>query len=438
MLASINPATGDVIWEGEITSQLDPVIANARKAFNRWSHLPLAKRIETLKRFEELLKSQSEPFAEAISKEMGKPLWESKTEVAAMVGKIDISIAAYQERCEERVKHLQQGDLVVRHKPHGVCGVLGPFNFPGHLPHGHIVPALLAGNAVVFKPSELTPMVGELMTNLWREVEAPLFLIQGGPDLGRLLANHPDLDALFFTGSAHVGHNLAKEHFDKLLALEMGGNNPLVVVDGPIEACAYYTILSAFLTSGQRCSCARRLIVVDNEPFIDLLKSMIETITVGPYAENPFMGPLVSVEAANKVRKSAKLDGDGAWIRPTLIERKLDDEEIFGPLLQLIRVPDFDAAIKEANNTAYGLAASIFCEERNLYEQFLAHVRAGVLNWNRPTTGASSEAPFGGVGKSGNHRPSGYYAADYCSYPVASIESSHLAVPDKLTPGLQV
>lgn len=471
--SSTNPATGETIWEGNAANfeEVENAIFTARRAFLVWSAFSLNSRIEYLQRFQEELKKNRVLLTKTISLETGKPLWEANTEVGAMINKIPISIEAFQDRCKDLSKKLDEGQVfsVTEHKPHGVLAVMGPFNFPGHLPNGHIVPALLAGNTVVFKPSQLTPLVGEKMMECWKNAKIPegvINLVQGGTLTGKLLAEHPGLNGLLFTGSAKTGQILLKLFSDspeKILALELGGNNPLIVhqVDN-IKVAVYHTLQSAYLTAGQRCTCARRLIVTKNElgkKFVEALIAAIPKIKVGAFTEDPepFMGPLVSIDAANKVMASyeelIKLGGKplvpltrkekkSAFVTPGLIDvssvSNPPDEEIFGPVLQLKWVEDFEEAIQEANNTEYGLAAGLFCPEDQLFQSFLQKSRAGVVNWNRPLTGASSSAPFGGIGKSGNCRPSAYYAADYCAYPVAILKQKTLEMPDQLIPGIEL
>jgi succinylglutamic semialdehyde dehydrogenase len=422
-----------------------------------------------LEAFAERLKASKAGLAELISTETGKPLWEADEEVGAMAGKVPLSIQAARERRSPAEFDLAGATAAVRFKPHGVVAVFGPFNFPGHLPNGHIVPALLAGNTVVFKPSELTPAVAQRTAELWQEAGLPagaLNLVQGARDTGAALASHPGVDGLYFTGSVAGGVSLHRAWADqphKILALEMGGNNPLVVWDAADEdAAAYAIIQSAFITAGQRCSCARRLILptgTAGDALLDRLVEMTTAIRVGPFRErpDPFMGPVINDQAAQRLLAGKRdllsrgavelvemrpVGTRPAMLRPGIIDvtdvPDRPDEELFGPLLQVIRVGDFDAAIREANNTRFGLAAGLLSDDRSLYEQFYRRVRAGVVNWNRPTTGASGRLPFGGVGLSGNHRPSGYYAADYCSYPVASLEIGALSLPPKLTPGVAV
>jgi succinylglutamic semialdehyde dehydrogenase len=335
------------------------------------------------------------------------------------------------------------------------------------LPNGHIVPALLAGNTVVFKPSELTPLVAEETLLCWQAAGLPegvLNVVQGAGEIGSALTQHPGIDGLFFTGSSQTGQKLHAQfggRLEKILALEMGGNNPLVVwAVEDLKAAAYLTIQSAFITTGQRCTCARRLIVSDDDKgdaFLQLLLEMTRRIRIGGYTEQPepFMGPLISMTEAQKLlnaQERMKAVGEVLlemkllkealpFLSPGIIDMtgaaERPDKEYFGPLLQVIRVPDFDQAISEANGTAYGLTSAVFTDHKALYEQFRQKVRAGLVNWNRPTTGAAGTAPFGGIGISGNHHPSAYYAADYCAYPVASMETDRVRLPQTVSPGLE-
>jgi succinylglutamic semialdehyde dehydrogenase len=452
-LISTNPATDEEVWSGKLGDAAAEVAA-ARAAWPEWAAHSNAYRIEAVRRFANVVRKRETEFAELISSETGKPLWEAKTEVGAVVNKVDISVEAYAERTPQRKMEAAMGNRVaVRHKPHGVMAVLGPYNFPAHLPNGHIVPALIAGNTIVFKPSEKTPVVGAMLVECFHEAGVPegvVRLLTGGPDQGRQLAGQDGIDGLLFTGSARAGMSLHRQFAEsphKILALELGGNNPLVVWNArDIEAAAVMAVQSAYLTAGQRCTAARRLIVEDGheQALLDAITKLIDRLIVGePFADpQPFMGPVIDNPAADHVQelwlnlmmKGAKplrrLDrpvADKPYLTPALIDvtdlKDRPDEEIFGPVLQLIRVKDFDAAIKEANNTRYGLAASLIGGSPEMYDKFWANVRAGVINWNKPTNGAPSNAPFGGIGLSGNHRPSAFYAADYCAYPVTSNEA---------------
>jgi succinylglutamic semialdehyde dehydrogenase len=456
MIVSTDPATGEQVWSGA-SGDAAAEVAAARAAWPAWAAHSHGYRIEAVRRFANVVRKREEEFAELISRETGKPFWEARTEVGAVVNKVEISVDAYAERTPQRKMEAAHGNrIAVRHKPHGVLAVLGPYNFPAHLPNGHIVPALIAGNAVVFKPSEKTPATGALLVDCFHQAGIPegvVRLLIGGPVQGRDLAGQPGIDGLLFTGSARAGIALHKQFAEtphKILALELGGNNPLVVWRAKdVDAAAVIVVQSAYLSAGQRCTCARRLIVEDGRegPLLDAIEKLIDRIIVDhPFAEpQPFMGPVIDTAAADHVqeqwlnlmmkggkplRRLYRPSEERSYLTPPLIDvtevKDRPDEEIFGPVLQVIRVNDFDAAMTEANNTRFGLAASLVGGSPEQYDKFWANVRAGVINWNKPTNGAPSNAPFGGVGLSGNHRPSAFYAADYCAYPVTSSEAERV------------
>jgi succinylglutamic semialdehyde dehydrogenase len=468
-LVTIDPSNGKQTWSSnESTAQdVGRACEAARGAFEAWALTPLDERIAICIRFRDLLKQDAEELALLIAEEVGKPMWEARTEVTTMANKIDISIQAYGARTGEAHNKVADGEAVLRHRPHGVFGVFGPYNFPGHLPNGHIVPALIAGNTIVFKPSEYAPRTAVKTVQLWEQAGLPkgvINLVNGGRDAGVALGQNALLDGVLFTGSCQTGSALHKQFGGqpgKMLALEMGGNNPLVVWDvKDIDAAVFMAISSAFISAGQRCTCARRLIVregAEGDAIVKRLVDVASRLTIG--ASNaepaPFMGPVVSSAVAKRlvqaqsdmVAKGGKLllemkhlHADSGFVSAGIVDvtkaQGIADEEWFGPLLQVLRVADFDSAIKAANATEFGLAAALISNDENLWKIFQVRARAGIVNWNRPTTGAASSAPFGGVGKSGNHRPSAYYAADYCAYPVASIENNVLEMPAKLSPGM--
>ena len=461
---SKDPMTNEIIWEGKQANhhEVDQAVNAAKNASKKWSTTSLETRIHYINHFKTQLEKRKKELALCISKETGKPLWESHQEINAMLGKIPISIDAYHERSGEKEI---SNKLTLRHKPHGVIAIFGPYNFPAHLPNGHIIPALIAGNTIVYKSSEHTPTVSHEMMRCWQRSKIPngvINLVQGEATTGQHLASNPSIDGLFFTGSAQVGtllHSQFSAHPEKILALEMGGNNPLAVshVDD-IEAAALMTIQSAYITAGQRCSCARRLIVIKNKKFIDTLIKMIATIEVGDFRNTPqpFFGPVVHQDVKKKLlaaqEQLIKLGGsplilmkgikeDTALLSPGLIEmtgvEHVPDEEYFGPLLQLYQVNTMSEAISLANATQYGLSAGLLSSSEKEFKQFYNEVKAGVINWNQPTTGALSVAPFGGVKKSGNFRPSAYYAADYCAYPIASMQQNHISMPEDLPEGIR-
>lgn len=464
-IVSFNPANNQEVWQGAMAdaTQVQQAVVAAQQS--TWKTLSFDERVSFLKKFSQCLANKKTELATVISQEAGKPLWESATEVAAMLGKLDISISAAQARAGVRKNSMPDAMSITRHQPHGVLAILGPYNFPGHLPNGHIIPALLAGNSVVFKPSELTPKTAEMMVDCWEEVQLPsgaINLIQGDGAIAQLLLEQP-INGVLFTGSYKTGKKIHQQFAGRpevILALEMGGNNPLLVhrVED-IPAAVYSTLLSAYMTAGQRCTCARRLIIVDDEQgqqFLAALTQGVKNITVGSYQQNPepFMGPVISQTVAEQllnVQSKLIQQGARAMVSMTLLQPESgllspglidttdiarEDTEYFGPLLQVIRCQSFSEALEVANQTCYGLAAGLFSDDKACYNQFKQTVKAGIVNCNRPLTGASSSAPFGGIGYSGNHRPSAYYAADYCAYPVASLEAERLVLPRHLLSGI--
>lgn len=451
------PSSGEIAWEGHTgtQTQVDRAMTSARSALVSWKSVSQSKRNEVLTTYSEALKARKEEIAIAISRDMGKPIWESRIEANAMAGKIAISIQALEERAGTRTATVAFGSTHLVHRPHGIMAVLGPFNFPGHLPNGHFVPALLAGNVCIFKPSEEAPGVAKIIADAFEVAGLPegcFQILQGGRETGKALLE-ADINGVLFTGSAEAGLYFHR-HFagrpEVMLALEMGGNNPLIAWEpcDPISA-ANQIFQSAFITTGQRCSCARRLIL-PNSSFADHvmqeLASLIATVKIGPWQdEDTFMGPLVSEKAAQKalafqaalIEKGAtplvalKTGTHGAaFVTPGVLDitnvKNIADEELFGPLLQIIRVDTFEDAIIISNNTKFGLAGGLLCESTDKWDQAHREMKAGILNWNRPTTGAASTLPFGGPGHSGNFRPGAYYAADYCAWPQASQLSEYV------------
>jgi len=456
-LVSYDPCTEAVVWRGPTVDAagLDGLVAWARSAFADWEETPLARRREIALAFAARVKADREGIARLISRETGKPFWETLTEADSVAAKVAIAIRAQDERAGESVSEAAGLRQAIRHRPHGVVAVIGPFNFPMHLANGHIVPALLAGNAVIFKPSEKTPASGVRMAALWADAGLPAGVLQvalGAGDIGRALVAHEGIDGVLFTGGAPAGrsiHQALAGRPDKILALELGGNNPLIAWDvGDAEVAAHLIVQSAFVSAGQRCSCARRLIVpagAAGDEIVEALVALVDRLRVGaPFDEpQPFLGPVIDNHAADAMLQAQeKLQALGARpVRalkrplqglPLLSPALLDvtgiadppDEEYFGPLLQLRRAETFEEALTAASATRFGLAAGLIGGDEALWRRFWRGVRAGVVNWNRPTTGASSAAPFGGIGASGNHRPSAYYAADYCAFPVAGLEAA--------------
>lgn len=445
------PASAEVVWEGNAAGADDvaAAIASARKAFGHWSRLPQSDRTLVLERYAEEISKRTDRIAETISRDMGKVLWETRAEAATMKAKVAVSIAAQNERAGSKFETAPFGSSHLTHRAHGVMAVFGPFNFPGHLPNGHIVPALLAGNTCVFKPSELAPGVAALVAEAFEAAGLPegcLNIVHGKRETGGALLN-AEIDGLLFTGSAKTGVFFHK-HFggrpEVILALEMGGNNPLIIWDpADVDAAADIAAQSAFLTTGQRCSCARRIILPEGkfgDAVVDAIIARAKGLKIGAWdEEGVFMGPLVSEAAAQAatdfqmmlskaggkpLRRLKRMDRGGGFVTAGVMDitdaHHIPDEELFGPLMQVIRTKTFDEAIQRANATRYGLSGGLVSDDEALWVQAHREMRAGILNRNRPTAGASGSMPFGGPGLSGNFRPGAYYAADYCAWPQAS------------------
>jgi len=471
-IVSFDPSSEKEIWRGKIfdDKQLCEVVKIAKEKQSQFELLGLEKRKEIIQQFAQIAKENTDELAKLISEENGKPFWEAKTEVNALTTKVQATIDAYAERAATKLKDMPGGGKVsvTRFRPHGVMAVLGPYNFPMSMPNSHIMPALYAGNTVIFKPSERTPKSAEYYVNLWQRAGLPdgvLQIVHGNGETGASLAKNPDVNGVLFIGSRQAGEAISKaiaHDTGKISALEMGGNSPLIIWDyKDVRAAIHIAIQSAFISSGQRCSAARRIIIncEFRDEFTSLLASAVANIVVGkPFDTDPvpFMGPLIDQKAVKQFMSDYKdllemgakaivptkiLNDIGKnFVKPSLVDVsgiKNSDKEIFGPLLQLSYADTLEQAINIANATQFGLASGIVTQNRENYELFFHKTKAGIINWNQPLTGATTIAPFGGVKASGNNRSAGYLSVDYCSYPCASIEDENATVPETLLPGLK-
>lgn len=470
-IVSTNPAAPDeFIWQANPDiAHVDQAVDAARRAFPGWAALPAAQRHEYLRRYQQAVKANLDRIAGLICDESGKTMAESTFEANALIGKVDITLdpgGAWSRITDFEVPVSATRRGINRFKPHGVMAVVGPFNFPAHLPNGHFIPALAAGNTVVFKPSDKTPAVGQVLAEVWSEVGLPagvFNMVQGAADVAASLVNHPGLDGILFTGSWGVGRRILQANLDRpgrIIALEMGGNNPAVVMDdADLRQAVIECVRAGFATTGQRCTCTRRVIV--HEAVVDRFRNAFvkaaASLTYGHGRSEPavFMGPLIgapSVEAVldfqsrlagrggRALLEATRPDLAGHFISPGIIQvdgagYKAGDAEhdceVFGPIVQLSTCRDLGDAIAQANGTQYGLAAAIFTRRADDADRFFREVRAGCINWNTGTAGASSKLAFGGLGHSGNHRPAGAFSVDYCAYPVAAMveSSSEATVP---------
>ncbi len=460
-----------VVRAGAKYEHVEKAVEAARAAYLPWAHLGLEKRKQYLQRLKEVFITKAPELAEIIARETGKPLWESKTEAAAMASKIDITLAhSLKLVAEEEVKDALPGvNGYIRFKPRGVMAVVGPFNFPAHLPNGHIIPALIAGNTVVFKPSDKAPGVGQWMAEAYASADFPLGvfnLVQGRIEVGKRLVMHESVDGVLFTGSYEVGLKIKQDtltHFWKILVLEMGGKNATVVWDdADLKKAVYESLIGAFMTAGQRCSCTSRIILhpAIKDQFIDQFYAGAKKLKIGHWRDNAFMGPLISADSVEKfVRyqeiakregaeslmrgKALSLENEGYYVTPSInivpaFEPKsvYQKSEIFGPNVAMFTTDSFEQALAINNSSGFGLVMSLFTKNRALYEKALIEAQVGQLNLNRTTNGASSKLPFGGMNKSGNDRASAHFAIQYCTVPVASLEDPGPFTGANMPPGL--
>lgn len=454
---------------------ISEAVQSARAAFRSWRKVKFEDRAEYLKKYQAAIKKREEELIEAISREVGKPLWESKTEVSAMVNKIDITLGESMKWISnfEIPQIMDQTLGVCQYRPHGVMAVIGPFNFPGHLPNGHIIPALISGNTVVFKPSEKTPLVGQIMAECFQEAGLPpgvFNMIQGEREVGRRLCVHEGIDGILFTGSYEVGTRIKQDTLQqhwKILALEMGGKNPVIVWDdADLNLAVHETLTGAFLTTGQRCSATSRVIVQNKkvDEFLEQLHTRAKAFTIGHPLENPFMGPLIEQGAVDRYMKflgiaaregcevvmrgkAMELAYRGNYVTPSICWAKdvsleqtrksiYQQTELFAPNVVVMGVETLSDAIAQANVTQFGLVTSVFTQSREVFEACRDDLEMGLVNWNKSTVGASSRLPFGGLKKSGNHLPTALTATQYCAYPVASLEVAKPNFVTPKTPGL--
>ncbi|MBL8764376.1 MAG: aldehyde dehydrogenase family protein [Phycisphaerae bacterium] len=471
-LQSRSPADPSlVIWDGsERDADVDRAVSAAIAAQPAWRAWDIERRAAVLLRAKEIFIRRVSAFTSLLRAEVGKPTWDARAEAALLAAKIEITLDCGPHGGRRRVTPYGFAASPTREarcdfRPHGVMAVVGPFNFPAHLPNGHIIPALLMGNAVILKPSEKAPAVGQLLAEVYDEAlvgsGAPggvLNLVQGGPAVASRLVAHDGIDGVLFTGSFAVGRRILEANLDRpgrISALEMGGSSAAIVMpDANLRQALIECVRSAFVGAGQRCTCTRRLIVHRDAAavFIPALCNAARALVVAP-PDSPrpvFMGPMISSAARRSVlefQASARApdgeilvptteldpDGKGGWyLSPGIMRVRRfvastqpgdagRDEEIFGPLLRVSVTETLDDALAQANATRFGLAASIFTRDETAIRRFLTEVRAGCLNVNTGTAGASSKLPFGGLGLSGNHRPAGSFSLDYCAYPVASM-----------------
>jgi len=446
VIRSINPATAD---EVVLEAPTDPAhaalaVSAAARAWPAWAALSSDERMAALRRFGRELAGRTEALARAITMEMGKTIREARIEATSLIQRIEM----VGEQQLPAVKAWSAPGVAgeCRYHPLGVIAVIGPYNFPLHLCHAHILPALATGNTVVVKPSERTPLAFQRYMEAWAGAGLPpvLHMVQGGGDIGRALLATKELRGVALTGSWRTGHAITKAMIDRpevLVALEMGGQNMAIVLeDADLEQALEGVLLGGYLTTGQRCTCTSRVLVQKSiaPAFIDRLKKAVARLTFGDPMGDFFMGPMASIgdrdrvealcragrEAGAELLLAPEIKDGGAWRGPSihLIAKDHDSdytrEEVFGPDLAVTVVDDLDDAINIVKSSPFGLSVSLFSARRAAFESVYLHTNVGCVNWNRSTNRQSGALPFGGVGKSGNFRAAGSDAVRYTTYPV--------------------
>lgn len=437
---------------------LDEACLSAHKAAKLWKYVSLKDRINFINKVKDLFIKRVDSIAQIIARETGKPLWEATGEAKALAAKITVSVdQSLQLVKSQKIENIfPQVTGFTQFKPQGVLAVIGPFNFPAHLANGHIIPALLTGNTVVFKASEKTPATGQILAEVFNDADLPngvFNLIQGGSKISQNLVEHNLVDGVLFTGSYDVGLKIKKQLVnrpEKILALEMGGkNSSLVWKDTNLKKAVYENIVASFITSGQRCSCTSQILIHESiyEAFVEAFLNAVKNIKIGHWSQSVFMGPLIDKQSVSRhlnaqdqavdeggrlLYKGEALDlkYKGHYVSPSIVSFDLhkkssiyQNRELFSPQVSLYKVNDFDQASSIINSSGFGLVASLFSNDKILQNKAFLDWRVGLLNINRASTGASSRLPFGGMGKSGNHRASAHFAVQYCTVPVALLQN---------------
>ena len=448
--SSSNPASdGEIVLAAQGSVQaVDEAVEAAKAAASSWRRAGLDARIAALRAVQDMVPGHVESIAAAITAEMGKTYAEALIEARSIAGKIEGVIG----QLSAELPHAHVGAPgQQRFHALGVVGIIGPFNFPIHLLNTHVIPALLTGNTVVIKPSDVTPLCGQRYAELFLDAGFPpgvLNMVQGRGDVGARIVEHPQVDGLIFTGSYATGRRIRQATFDmphKKISLELGGKNPAVVLDdADLEQAVREILLGALLTTGQRCTATSRVIATPG--IADALRArLIEAFSRvepgQPTEADTFMGPLATADAKTRfsellqrarsegarVLVESESIGGGAFVTPGLYEVTGDEaflrEELFGPHISFECASDEQDAFERAANTPYGLSAALFSASPERLEDFYDVVRAGVINFNRSTNGASGLLPFGGTGMSGNWRPAGSCAPRLSTYPVAVMQA---------------
>lgn len=458
----------------EDVTAVDAAAQAAAAAFPGWSAAPLPRRQAALTRLQRALQRRRRALTEMIAREVGKPLWEAEREVDRLIARVDETRTHALARVQPfEVSLAREVRGVCRYHPHGVLAILGPFNFPAHLAASQFLPGLLAGNTIVFKPSEYAPFVGQLVAECALDARLPagvFNVVVGGGAVGARLIEQPAVRAVLFTGSVATGRRIQQavwRHANKSVSLEMGGKNAaLVLEDADVRLAAREAAIGAYSMAGQRCNATSRIIVHRRQAkrFLEAFLPLVDQLTIGhPMTPGTFMGPLVSRAAVDTLQAglaAARREGydvlrpggpasirgyRGHYVRPSV--HLLDSpgrvagrgayrlEELFGPDTAIYIVRSTEEAIALNNEGPYGLVTSVFTRAPRAFEWVSRRVDTGLVNWNRGTIFSSGLLPFGGTKASGNQMPAGAFAIHQCVYPVSVLEDRRPAAARETPPG---
>jgi acyl-CoA reductase-like NAD-dependent aldehyde dehydrogenase len=430
---------------------VERAVASAQRGFELWRSTPAPARGDVLRRVGDLLTARKDDIADLMTREMGKPLAETRGDVQEGID------TAYYAASEGRrlFGHTVPSELRNKwamsfRRPIGIAGIVTPFNFPLAIPTWKMFPALVCGNACIFKPAEDVPQTGHVLVEVLLEAGLPpevIQLIHGvGESAGAAIINHPSIPVISFTGSTETGRLVGETcgRMHKRLSLEMGGKNAMIVLDdGDLDLALDGVLWGAFGTTGQRCTATSRLIVQDgvHDDFVSRLVQRARSLKLGDGRKNGTeVGPLINQDSVDKVERyidigqkegadllcggrratGAGLD-HGYFFEPTIFARvragmRLEQEEIFGPVLSVVRVRTPDEAFTVNNDVKYGLSSSVYTRDVNVAMRAMNELDTGITYINAPTIGAEAHLPFGGVKQTGNgHREGGWEVYEFFS-----------------------
>lgn len=461
LIEKVSPADLDMkLWAAPIRYEnVEKALDSANAGFKTWRKLSFHQRADYIKKYHEALLKRKDEIAISIALETGKPLWDAKSEVSGVINKISVTLEDSLKRIETKnfVDIAPHTDGQWYYRPIGPCLIIGPFNFPCHLAGGQILSCLIAGNSVIFKPSEKTIHSAQLLIECFHEAQFPagvINFINGGGEVASRLIKDKRIKGIFFTGSKEVGQKILSQTYtdlSKLVALELGGKNTTILhSDANLNHALIELVQACFLTSGQRCTSTsviaihQSLINEFTDKFHQLAKKIIIDHPIN-FKDEPFMGPLIDDHAQNNYLNfigMAKREGaeeimrgktitknfKGYYVSPSIsLFQKFNPKsiflqsEIFGPAVSIIPYDTIEQAVQITNMSEYGLASSVFTKNSEVIEYCLSEIETGLININRSTVGASSKLPFGGIKSSGNYRPAAVTMIDSCVYPVSSL-----------------